>query len=316
MKITIVKKIRPFSHLPGTACLIPGTCVVVEAFPTLLRFHNFEYPIEIEGPVTGFTLLQDLEKNCVYVFGKGKEKFYRFRLHASAEGFYLFSEKTKQMQFFPADLKFHLPATWERLSLGSHKAQDWDLVLRRFDLKEILPVLFGLGQKIPEIPSQTLEGIEHLLRADQLENFCRAAFSKILIPTLKDEQHLGLVGNKSLTGDPCFLLQAAFKFIRSLFFVQDERRLSFLPSTIFPEGRLIGLQVLGVGEIDLEWASRRIRRMIIRAFSSGEVVLILQREIKGFRLRCGSSSKGKKQSSCEPLCLEAGKTYFLDNFQK
>ncbi len=146
MKITIAQKLAPFSHTPGAQCLIPGTTCLVEAFPTLIRFHDFEYKIAVQGPVTGFTLLQDLEKNCVFIFGKGKEKFYRFRLRASDGGFELLCEKSKKKEFFAAPIDFYLPPIWERLSLGSHKKQDWDLVARRLDLKEILPVLFCQGR--------------------------------------------------------------------------------------------------------------------------------------------------------------------------
>ena len=315
MKIAIAQKLRPFSHTPGMACLIPGTCSIIEAFPTFLRFHNFEYAIDVKGPVKGFTLLQDLEKNCVFIFGKPQEKFYRFRLVASEGGFTLFSEKTKERHFFAAPIEFYIPPIWERLSLGSHKAQDWDLVTRRFDLKEILPVLFGLGQKIPLIAPQPFIGTGRLLNANHLENFCRVAFSQILIPRLKDEQHLGLVPNTSVSGNPCFLLQEAVKLIRSLFFFQNERRLDFLPTTLFAEGRFNRIQAAGVGEIDLEWASQRIRRVVIRASQSGEVVLKFSKEVRAFRTTSSVSIKGKKTLRDEPLVLVSGNTYCLDNFQ-
>lgn len=262
-----------------------------------------------------FTLLQDLEKNCVFIFGKAQEKFFRFCLQASDGGFIL-SGKTREKQFFPFSLAFHLPAVWERLSLGSHKAQDWDLVLRRADLKEILPVLFGLGQKIPLIAPEAVAGTMHLLNEAQLQEFCLAAFSEILVPRLSDEQHLGLAVAEKVPGNPFFLIQEAFKFIRALFFRQNERRLEFLPSLMFFEGRLIHLQVPGVGEIDLEWASKQIRRVVIRASCSGDVVLVFQKEIRCFRVRTSSALRGKKHFVSEPLFLEAKKTYFLDCFQK
>jgi len=316
MKIKIAQKLKPFSHTPGSACLIPGTCSVVEAFPTLIRFHDFEYPIEVKGPVEGFTLLQDLEKNCVYIFGKGQDNFYRFRLQASSAGFTLFSEKTKESHFFAAPIEFYLPPVWERLSLGSHKAQDWDLVLRRFDLKEILPVLFGLGQKIPLISPQSLSGPLRLLNEHQLKEFCLVAFSHILVPRLHDDHHLGLISNEPSQGNPFFVLQESIKFIRSLFFRQNGRRLDFFVPPLFDEGRLLHLQVEGIGEIDLEWASKKIRRMILRAFQSGEVVLNFPKDIKNFRVLETSSSKRKKHLNSEPFLLEKEKTYFFDNFQK
>ena len=63
MKIAIAERLKPFSHTPGVACLIPGTCWKVEAFPTLLRIgEKYDLPLPITGPVADFTLELDLEK--------------------------------------------------------------------------------------------------------------------------------------------------------------------------------------------------------------------------------------------------------------
>ncbi len=101
--------------------------------------------------------------------------------------------------------------------------------------------------------------------------------------------------------------------IRELFFKQTERRLAFLPNLPIPfdSGRILGLQALGIGEIDFEWSKKLLRRVIIRAATSGEVLFELQNEIKSFRV-----AKKRKLKSNEPLLLEAGKTYHLDRFQK
>ena len=314
MKITIARKLAPFSHTPGTSCVIPGTTSLIQAFPSLLRFHNFEYSIPLQGGSVEFTLQQDLEKNCIFIFGKDREKFYRFRLRAFDEGFELFSEKTKEKKIFAAQVSFYLPSQVERLSLGSHRGQDWDLVMRRFDLREILPTLFSLGQKLPLIPPQPLCGTAHLLSEERLEGFCKMAFSSLLVPHLKDEKYLGSLPDESIQGDPFFLLQEGAKLIRSLFFRQNERRLEFLPSLLFDAGRLIHLQAPGVGEIDLEWASKKVRRIIIRASQSGEVILSFFDRVKGYRLRKNEQPKGVKRSPLDPLLLENGKIYFLDNF--
>jgi len=317
MKITISQKLRPFSHRPGVACLIPGTCLSVEAFPTLLRFAGFEYPIDVKGPIKNFTLIQDLERNCVFISGDGKDRSYRFRLQAFNGGFELFSQKPKEKKIFAFSLSFFLPLTWEKLSLGSHKSQDWDLVMRRSDLKEILPVIFGLGQKIPLMNKQPSGSILSLLNEAQLQDFCSVAFSDILVPREKDEQHLGLVpSDEKFEGRPFILLQEAFLLIRSLFFRQNERRLEFLPSTLFASGRLINLQVPGVGEIDMEWASYRLRRVVIRANCSGELLFTFPQDVSCFRFTVSKSLKHKKHLVGDPFLVKMGYTYFLDRFQK
>jgi len=322
MKIEIAAKLRPFSHTPGAACVIPGTCSVIEAFPTMLRIDEHEIKLNLTGPVREFTLQQDLEKHCVFVFGKAKEGYFRFRISGSDSGFEIKAEKgpVKSVRI-PAEVPFVPPSKFERLSLGSHKMQDWDLIQKQCELKELLSVLFCLGQTIPLVPPQSLKGTARLLELPEernlleqaLESFFKAAFTKIFIPRLVDDQHQGLVPDEPAKGNRFFLIQEGMKMVRALFFKQNERRLSFLPHLpiSFDAGRMIGLKASGIGVIDIEWSKKLLRRVIIRATTSGEVVFELQKEIKSFRV-------GKKRShkAHEPLLLEAGKTYFLDRFQK
>jgi len=322
MKIKIAERLRPFSLVPGASCVIPGSCFVIEAFPTLLRIAGREWKLPLTGPVTGFTLQQDLEKNCIYIFGKAKEGYFRLRVEASDSGFEIISEKGPvKSGRIDVEVPFISKPVFERLSLGNHKSQDWDQVQRRCDLKEVLPVLFCLGQKIPLISPQTLTGTAKLLGWTEdrkvltgaIEAFFKAAFRNLLVPRLMDDQHQGFVAEEEAKGNPFFLLQEGAKRVRALFFKQEERRLAFLPNLPIPfdSGRMLGLQAPGVGEIDIEWSKKTLRRVIIRASAPGEVLFILQNEIKTFRV-----GKKKRLKRDEPLLLEAGKTYHLDRFQK
>lgn len=319
--IRIAVRLKPFSHTPGMSCVIPKSCAVIEAFPTLLRIDGKEWKMPLTGHVHGFTLQQDLEKNCIYVFGKAKEGYFRIRVEAHDDGFQIVSEKGPlKSGKITVERDPYSPASIERLSLGSHKAQDWDLVKKRMDLKEILPVLFLLGQKIPKILPQPITGTAELLKLpeerEKLEEallaFVKASFKGMLVPRLVDDQHQGFVPHQEAKGNPFFLLQEGAKMIRSLFFKQDERRLAFLPNLpiSFDAGRLIGLKAAGIGEIDLEWSKKLLKRAVIRAAISGEVILELQKEIKTFRVSKKKIKKG------EPLLVEAGKTYHLDRFEK
>ena len=325
--IRIAERLRPYSHTPGAACIIPGTCSEIEAFPTLLKIGKIEVRLPFTGPVKDFTLEQDLEKNCVRVYGKAKEGFFRLRIEAADSGFNIIGEKGSfKTLHIPFETQFVDRPAFERLSLGNHKAQDWDLVQKRSDLKEFLPVLFCLGQKIPFIPPQKLIGTARLLElpenrndlVEALEAFFKAAFTKILIPRLIDDQHHGLVPEESVQGNRFFLVQEGAKMIRALFFRQEERRIALLPHLPIPLdcGRMLGLKAPGIGEIDLEWSKKLLRRAVIRASTSGEVVLELQKEIKTYRVRKSLREKGHRQKSTDPLLLESGKTYLLDRFQK
>jgi hypothetical protein len=315
MKITIAERLKPFSHTPGMACLIPGTCWKIEAFPTLLRIgEKYDVQLPITGPVAGFTLELDLEKNLVSVFGKAKEGYFLLKISGApgkievvaAKGLLLDGKKSL---FFKDEVDFFLPKVWERLSLGLSRSQDWDLVARRGDLKEILPVLFGLGQKIPHIEPAVLRGTGRLLEAGNFDAFWRAALSKICVPRWVDEEHQGLAPVEVVSGNPCFLIREAAARIRCLFFRQEGSELALLPDCVFDAGRMTRLQVHGVGELDLEWGSRKLRRAILRASSSSEITFALPKGLHSFRLQ-----RSKRHKGGEPFMLEAGKTYFFDQF--
>ncbi len=322
MKIEITERIRPFSHTPGAACLIPGTGSILHAFPTLLKIDSHEIKLNLTGPIADFTLLQDLEKHCLFILGKAQEGYYRIRVEGSDSGFDVVVEKGPLTSVrLEREVSFMPNKAVERLSLGCHKAQDWDLVQRRMDLREMLPPLFLLGQKIPLVPPQPLKGTARLLElpeertllAPALQAFFSAAFSKILVPRLVDDQHQGLALEEAVSGHPLYLVQQGAKMIRALFFKQNERRLAFLPALPLPldSGKMIGIQAPGIGEIDFEWSKKLLRRVIIRPSTSGDVILELQKELKSFR-----SGKKQRQKGTEPLALHAGKTVVLDQFQK
>ena len=85
--LSIAERLRPFSHQPGTLCLIPGTTFVVEAFPALVRIREFsgellkELPVDVSGPPEQFTVMQDLERGCVTLFSEQ----YHFHILPSLE---------------------------------------------------------------------------------------------------------------------------------------------------------------------------------------------------------------------------------------
>ncbi|MBI5272460.1 MAG: hypothetical protein HY861_00570 [Chlamydiia bacterium] len=328
MKITIAERMKPFSHVPGAACLIPGTVCKVEAFPTLIRIAgDTELVLQLTGPVRGFTLEQDLEKNRVSVFGKAREGFYRLHIEARKEGIGVTADKvphtglvingvpwrSKERQIILSQ-SVQLPAKEERLSLGMSRAQDWDLVWRRGDVKEILPILFILAQKIPASRAE-IPWASQLLEAGEWESFCLAAFSHMLVPRLHDPQHQGLIANHLLSDDPSVLFPLAFWHLRRLFFRQNGACLELLPASPFDAGRLVSLQISEIGTMDLEWASRCMRRACLRASHTGNIAIQLQEGLHSFRMRSNLSSKGHRYLSEEILPIEAGQVYFFDRFQ-
>ena len=343
MKIAIAERLKPYSHTSGTGCPIPGTLWTLIAYPTRLEMYHGSKKIilslGIKGPVDNFTLQLDLERGSILIFGQSKEGYYRLRLEASDEGFDLYAEKTpaggietsqgrlhpKDQIHFPVELTFHLAAHTERFSLGNHKEQDWDLVTRRLDLKELIPPFLNLAQKIPCIEPQPLQidlpkgkpeknQIEPLLRT-----FFQVGLKQLLVPRIHDDHYQGIdLIRSTAEAEPYFLIQQMAQWIRSLFFTQNERRLEILPA-LSPEfncGRFIGIRCPGIGTLDFEWTKFFLRQSILKAEVAGEVLFDLQKGIESFRVRRSLREKGKRHNAHEPLLLEPNKTYYLDRFQK
>lgn len=320
MKIQIRAKLRPFSHTPGTSCVIPGTDTILTAFPTRLIIDQHEVLFPITGPVKNFTICQDLERDCVFVFGSAKEGYFKLKITANKNGFELDAQKgpIKSVKI-PAKLKLAEEKPLERLSLGSHQIQDWDIVKKRKDLKEIVPILFFLGQKIPIAKAASL-GTASLLPLPSSRNdleaallaFIQAGFSSLLVPRLFDDEYQGLVDDKG-KGDPFYLLQEGIKEIRSLFFKSSENTLSFLPNLPihFDAGRMLNLDAPGIGTIDIEWSKKILKKVILKASHTKEIKLDLQKDIKRFRI--DKSSVIKRDDSIK---ITENKIYFLDRFQK
>jgi hypothetical protein len=143
----------------------------------------------------------------IRIFGRAKEGYFRLRLTASSEGLLLCAEKTppgglltslgvlqaKEPLLVPIEWTFYQPAHLERLSLGSHKKQNWDAVLRRLDLREILPPLLYLAQHLPAVEINAPLFLENKTEAvSQLTSFIKAHCTNILVPHLEDERHQGI----------------------------------------------------------------------------------------------------------------------------
>src|SRR5579872_2254383 len=165
MHIEIAERLHPFSHLPGTRCLLPKSNWQLHIFPTLVCLKDkdeLKIILDLVGPVKNFTVEQDLEKGHVSVFGKTAEGFLRYRLMQSEKAVEIHFEKLpngtmhidlpsgkilvkeNQIQRICASLPCALDVPPENLSLGMHRSQDWEMVSRRGDLREILPIWFRL----------------------------------------------------------------------------------------------------------------------------------------------------------------------------
>ena len=323
--IKIRDRFRPFSHRPGAKCMIPKSNWGVEAYPTEIRIFREEQVIpiylELTGPVQGFTLEQDLEKEVVRLFGRAKEGYFNFEIAHEGRVITIVLKRGKSIAYRFGDkrgvLQRHqflelsveeasLPFHTERLSLGMNKKLDWDLVIRRLDLREILPVLFFLGQKIDPCDMQ------------YTEPYLPQQFEGILVPLRKSRQGLGL---KEETIPSTFqvsaVLRKSYEAIRNYFIEEvngEVAILSNLPSE-FVSGRMTCIKT-SKAIFDIEWTKRKLRQMRIEALQEGVLSIRWPKEVDSFRLKHRPQEKGRMVNKDEELLLTSGQIYYLDKFQK
>jgi hypothetical protein len=300
-RITIAQRLRPFSHVPGTKLLLPGSGNQLVIYPTLIVVDDQEISIPLTGPVDDFTVQLDLEKGCVKVWGHYKEGFLRYRIHATTDGSYTIVTEKSPQDIFPQSEKnlFQMPHC-ERLSLGKDKSQDWDMVVRRKDLTEILPFWHRLGQLLPETPTGKFD--------PDFLNLFQAGFEGLLSPRLKDTQHQGLSLPKM--SSPLALLTQGAQLIRSLFIIQKGDQLEILPNCDFHQGRMIDISCGSLGTLDIEWTKKTLRRVVFHSKVNGEITFKFPKDLKTFRL-----TPGKKMSVDTPILVNEGITYLFDNFE-
>lgn len=219
MRIQIAERLKPYSHVPGTFCVLPGSHLRLQIFPALLRVHDLEGPfpvlfaeinLGITGPVKDFTVSQDLEHGFVQVWGQAKNGYFRFNVNASSDGkFFITIERAPKEGLVLNSLKIrqgdiievskncieqkegpgYIPPVTDRLSLGFHKAQDWSLMHSRMAMEEIMPLWMRLGQLIPPISNAPHEGTALLI------DHCREVIeSRNILDIVSEFQNLFLAG--------------------------------------------------------------------------------------------------------------------------
>ncbi len=267
---------KPFTHIPGTPLLIPGTHDVVQLYPQ-------------GNPARDFTAELNLKQGEIRVWGKG----YKEIISAKGE------------------------APTEELSLGSHKKQDWDLMIRRLDLREFLPLWLRLGQWTPPVPIDSGPSLlQKALEASHEEiyqalvDLLRTGFTGIFVPTAEDLHRWGYP-LPPVTGNLFQLLTEGAKLIRALFF-QEEESLCFLPKLApqFHCGKMTGLK-WSLGTLDFEWSRKKLRKVTLVCEKSGKVLCHFPKSLKCFRVR-----KKEQLDVDTPFDVSSGEIVLLDRFEK
>lgn len=314
--IEISAKMAPYSKMAGTECVVPCSDWVVAAFPAMLRVAGLlEISIGVQGPVSDFLVQMDLERDCVWISGKAVDGYYRLELTAALDGLWLKVHRapkaTLQIGDRAAALKEKIlllsggqvvqKEAYERVFFGSWKAQDWDLVRRRNDLREVVPSLFLLGQKVPADRDETSLG--------KMDLFFRSAFSGILVPRLRDGSHQGIERVPIASENPFSLLRSGYESIRALMLEEKGQNAQILPGIQeHPVGR--AHLYPSFGSLELEWSQGMIRRMIVTPLANCEVTFVFPKEVASFRIG------DQKLINGSPVILLANTPLLFDRFQK
>lgn len=314
---------NPFSHSPGISFLLPGSVYEVQVFPTLICFYDLttterkkvkEIALEVDGPLSDFTVLQDLQRGCISVIC---DKL-RFHILPNCELVY--------------EKKSHLPLiAKEELFLGSHKKKEWESIKKRLDFCEIFPIWQRLGSllSLPEAHSEKgmfslLNEVQAAIAAKKPEKILfffkklfLAGFKGAMVPRLNDDEHQGIVKEEETEISPLYLLSQGAELISSLFFTFDGKKVSILPNLPpqFFSGSFknIGFQW---GILDLEWSKKMVRSLTFRCQIEGEAFFNFDSSIETFRLRENLQEKGRVLNAKNGFLVEKGKTYLLDRFTK
>lgn len=355
MRIEIRERIRPYSHTPGMACLLPGTSLKLQIYPALITIedlvtaHKEEVTLELDQPMTDFVIIQDLEKGVICVQGNHKTGFVRYliKMVEKIEFFFeklpeqgiriLFQSKTRTFVAgetfsisFPQVKAFQKP-TLMQLSLGNHKKQDWDLIQRREDLTEIAPIWNHLSQWTPQTKIESSSGIFLLLKhlkeqIDQqkiepleqaLINIFKAGFEGILVPQLFDPKHQGIIPTTptEVCQTPLPVLTEGAKLIKSLLFHQEKERIAILP--LLPISWHAGrLTQITIDEGIIDLEWSKKKIRRLKFHPTQECqILFIFKHIHTFRFRKGHKDRGSRYHSETLLSFEQNVDYYFDNFQ-
>lgn len=350
MMIKIAERFRPFTHVPGTPCLLPQSALRFEIFPAYIRVVDLsiahdhivtEFPVKLKGPVRDFTVLQDLERPCIKVWGHSSLGYFRYRIQTSAlaPGFVLIAEKSPEGSLgtlLPSEYAsldpIPAPPLIERLSFGVTKAADWTLVNRRVCLAEVLPFWYRLGALMPQLNAckhsrDSLTGLAEMALHNKVKLDLAAALSHLylggfegmLCPTGSDPWHQGMclpVIAPKLS--PLHILKDGSTWIKHSLINHRAHEIDVLPCVLpaLPVGRFCGISLGKLGAVDFEWTKKKARRLIFRSFDNQTVQFHFQKELRSFRLHTQSHDRGIQVVCGQPLDFQANTTYFMDRFEQ
>ena len=340
-RIKIAHRVKPFSHLKKTQCLIPcstfaATITVGKvSLENLVGRKKVHLLLGVKGPVRQFTVEQDLEKCRVNVMMRTESGDIRYYLERDGDEVVIVMAKVPKggLTFtFNGEeeklKKHHRVALCKdgslmpyksptRLFLGCTKGQNVEGIMWRHDMKEVLPILYALSKVVPEIEGGSERGGNYeLLEKGEISHLFEAGFESLLMPRSNDTDYQGFVNSESEAG-PLGLLSGLKSLILSLFIKEVDGRVEILPNLpkMAVSGRLIGVE-LSIGKIDLEWTKGKVRRLALYANRDASISFKFPKNITSYSLSVNKEFKNVLKRAPSPLKLRPKMAYFLSDFKK
>lgn len=329
---TICQSYTPFTNIPGTPCLLPGTDVYVVAYPTKIEVYGFDEKLRAiatiynhGGMVEKFQVLLDLKRGIILVEGKAPSGFYRVEI---TPGELCVKKGKVELDVTQFECKVLALASFEQLSqetlsFGVHKALLWQKVEERMAIQELLPLFYAATRFYNEVGAESntqLANLDSITSPASLEKaiqcFFKTGFHGLFVPTQLDKKFSGhTVVPSHLPG--AVILGTLHQKIRAFFIQESAQLLTLLPR--LPKsiiaGRFINCCLMKGHKLSFEWTKGKLRRLVIEA-KAEDNLFIASQELVRCRIRKSKSESGKVISLQSSLHLQTGISYLLDKFEK
>ena len=315
--------------------MIPKSPWVLEAYPLQYAFIHGNrkeiISIKLESPVLEFQIEQDLEKDLIKVFLRVEKSYFQFEIFHDDESIVFSLKRGKEvyLEFQGKEillqkgeaLSFHAGRAFvydhmERLSFGVSKKLNWELIKKRNDLNEILPILFFLGQKIE--PSERELEIKGPETKKEFEHFLLSYFHHMLVPRRGSDRREGIFSELlPIHFKLEELIRIAYESIRKWLLREDLGKVFLLESlpNEFIHGRVLGLKA-NHAFFDIEWNKGKILKIKITGRHDGVLEIQWPKYVDSFRIKHHLKEKGRWVSRDEEILVSPSSIYYLDNFQK
>lgn len=329
MSIRIRVNNKPFSKDPGAKCMLPLSPYRVTVYPTKLVCSMQEMLLPHTGVLHDFHVEQNIDKGWIRISGTAAHGRVAYRVMHRGNEVILLDERSKNVEKLTVMQSSFQAKKTPKLSFGATKKQDVYSIRRRVDPAEYLPLLYHIGKKYPQDKEVTqglgalVQDIENAITQKQTEEILTHfntlflyGFESIFSPVLHDVLHSGLIEGHLKTAPHAVLAKIA-DLIEQMLFQEIRGTLTLLPA--LPSKLVCGRMTripFSLGEIDIEWTKKKLRRAVIRIQKTGSFSLTIPQKYTSFRVRRPGSHASLLRRSGDVFPVCEGDIYFLDRFQK